>query len=1021
MLRRLLLFLCWWLLAFPTVFAQPGLGFRTFLYTTENGLPSNGLKGVQWDEASGFLWIATEAGLSRFNGIDFVNFTRSNTAFISSERMRFMVRNITGQIRAADMDGNVFSIAQNQPKLLYGYINQDANWLNKLVGSAISDSFFKAGKIPTPNRITFPFAQVFPKNEQSAYLINPGGTIALLDLKMDSVEFLKKIGKNNRAGFMLGDIIYIQKKGDNRIYRLDEKTKEAIPTNILLPGKNPSIYWESGMRIPIIIDEKSAWSVKSGPSGITIELICNELPNLGLLKFVQYSEKRGLLFLGTASRGFGVVRSNRVSQIRKSNFSPQDAGAYYSQWEWVPGSVLTNEGHVIGGSIEQTPPIAGSFGFSIYEDGDSLIWYSTGRRKKTGSILYRLNRKTGERTPFDKTDIFNVFAFARWKGQVLIGNHRGLGVLEKDSVRVLFRPTPGLSDPIAYSLLELEPGVFGMTTCAGWIRFDLNSMRADTLLNLPGYCVRSQVRIGDYVFIGTYGKGIYIYHQGKLKSIPVDKNGFLLYTHCFIEDEDGFVWMSTNRGLFKASAKEMIQSFEQGSKSVYYHYYGRNDGMEMTELNGGCSPCAVRLRSGTISFPSMDGLLWVDPATATPLLPEGPLFLDEIRIDNDTIGEWQFQQRTLPRSHRNILLRLGFSAWCNPENIYIEYQLNDSTRWASLTAAEGPVIRLSNLSPGKYVLRIRKRNGFGENNFSVKTLAFEVGRAWYDQPLFYFLCIGLLIALIHQFSRYQNRRLIERQKELENLVTEKTKDLQEQNDVLEKNNQIKTRLISIISHDIITPLKFLTVAGRGLRAKKSQLSEKEQEETLGEITDTAQELQLLSTNILNWIKYQSENRRLLPERISPFELTQQVFGVLSSLSKEKNLSLENRIDPKLRINQYAEPMKILIYNLVSNSIRYSDKGAIIVDMIQSKGALVLCITDQGIGMSEAKVESLLKGDLAVREKSAEIRSGHGLGYLIIRDLVRWMQARLEITSSPGSGTVVRVYIHSVGFSPSEMA
>ncbi len=1021
MLRRFVVFLCCWLTGLVPLIGQSNLGFRTFTYTTDNGLPSNGLKGMQWDEESGFLWIATEAGLSRFNGIDFANFTRGNTDFISSERMRFMVRNGNDQIRAADMDGNVFSISQNHPTLLFGQRGQPDNWANKLVGAAISDEFFNVKSIPNPQRVSFPFAQVLPRNKRSAYLVNPAGIVVWLDLDKDSVQILDKLGKNNISGCRQNGRFYLIKKGDKRVYRLDESSKSAIGTNFYLPGKDAKLYWEAGMPSPVVIDGSMAWLMRTDGEDIRFEVICREVPNLGLLKFVQYSEKKGLLFLGTASRGFAVVRSNRITQIRKANFSPEDATAYYSQWEWRPGSILTNEGHVLGKATDQKPPINSRFGFSIYEDGDSLLWYSTGRVKKSGSILYKLNKKTGQRTAFDKTEIFNVFAFARWKGQVLIGNHKGLGLLEGDSTRFLFKSTEGQGDPIAYNLLELEPGVFSMTTCSGWVRFDLNKMQADTLLSLPGYCVRTQVRIGDHVFIGTYGKGIYIYHRGKLKSIPTDKNGFLLYTHCFVPDSNDYVWMSTNRGLLKAQATEMIQAFEKGLKNVYYHYYGRNDGMDMTELNGGCSPCATTLSNGTISFPSMDGLLWVSPATSSPLLPEGPIYLDEIRVDNDTMSERQFQELELPRSHKTISLRLAFSAWCNPENIYLEYQLNDTTKWISLSGTEGPAIRLTNLSPGKYTLRIRKRNGFGVSNFSVKTLQFTVGKAWYDQPLFYFGCVGLVILVIYQFSRYQNRRLIKRQRELEGLVSEKTRDLQEQNDVLEKNNQIKTRLISIISHDIVTPLKFLTVAGRGLKEKKNQLSEEEQQETLGEITNTAQELQLLSTNILNWIKYQNENRRLQPERVCPYELTQQVFGVLGSLTKEKNLSLENRIDPRIRINQYAEPMKILIYNLVSNSIRYSDKGTITVDGTQSGEELILSISDEGIGMSAAKVESLLNDSVSVREISAEKRSGHGLGYLIIRDLVQWMQARLEVDSTLGGGTTVRLFIRALRPHPSETA
>jgi hypothetical protein len=52
--------------------------------------------------------------------------------------------------------------------------------------------------------------------------------------------------------------------------------------------------------------------------------------------------------------------------------------------------------------------------------------------------------------------------------------------------------------------------------------------------------------------------------------------------------------------------------------------------MEMTELNGGCTPCALRLKNNTISFPTMDGLLWVNPDYAIPVLPDGDIFIDEI-------------------------------------------------------------------------------------------------------------------------------------------------------------------------------------------------------------------------------------------------------------------------------------------------------------------------------------------------------------------------------------------------------
>jgi K+-sensing histidine kinase KdpD len=289
-----------------------------------------------------------------------------------------------------------------------------------------------------------------------------------------------------------------------------------------------------------------------------------------------------------------------------------------------------------------------------------------------------------------------------------------------------------------------------------------------------------------------------------------------------------------------------------------------------------------------------------------------------------------------------------------------------------------------------------------------------MGRRWFQYPAFYLACIGLLLLSVMLFSRYQNRRLLRRQRILEELIARKTNDLQEQNALLEKNNRINFRLISIISHDIVTPLKFLTVAGRGLKEKKGQLSNEIQEETIQEITDTAQELQLLSTNILNWIKYQSENQKLLPERINPHEITQQVFGILAPLTKEKNLKLVNQIQEKLHITQYAEPIRVLIYNLVSNAIRYSDHGEIAVSLTKMKNEYLLSVSDEGIGMSKEKIDNLLYDTPPVREKSAIIRSGHGLGYLIIRDLVRWIGGSLDIASSPGKGTTIRISFRQAG-------
>lgn len=411
---RIVLYLIGLWLYLPIGSACAQLGFRTFTFTTENGLPSNGIKGLQWDEASGFLWVATEAGLSRFNGIEFKNYTRANSSFISSERLRFMVRNLDGQIRAADMNGNVLAISKSQPILLQGESDRRDGWESRLVGAGISDDFFGLGLIPNRNRITFPFAQIIPRSPLSAWMVNPGGGVVDLDMNKGVVEMVEGLGKDNLSGFVIEKKLYLQKRGMPLIYRYDEKKNVQTLVSAKLPDPGLKIYWESGMEFPIAIQGRFAWIILGNDEGLTFDLLCSDVPNLGLIKYVQYSKRRGLLFLGTLSKGFAVVRTNRVTQIKKTNASSTDIGAYYSQWEWENGSILTNEGHVLGSTPTKNPPIDGRVGFSIYEDGDSLVWFSKGQKNKVGSFLHCLNKKTGEDRVFDKIDIFNVFAFARW-------------------------------------------------------------------------------------------------------------------------------------------------------------------------------------------------------------------------------------------------------------------------------------------------------------------------------------------------------------------------------------------------------------------------------------------------------------------------------------------------------------------------------------------------------------------------------------------------------------------------------
>jgi|CXWL01.1.fsa_nt_gi signal transduction histidine kinase len=1014
MQKLLILLYCIIVITIPAI-PQPAGNSHVQQYTTDNGLPSNGIKGLEWDEKTGFLWVATEAGIVRFNGVDFRSYTKENMPSIASERMLFMTRNNAGVIYISDMPGNIFSVDQSKPFLW----RKGQGNINPYYGNyyllAVSDTFFRkhAG---APNGSSF--SAVTDK------IISLSDTACLI-LKLGTL-FYHSIGLNNpvplpfekrsfKAIFRINDKCFLI-NNSNELFLFNTINYTTSPVSItdetgsglkMKPGNNP-IFWEPGMNNPVLVERENAWLFTYHDNRIVAKLIFTGIPSDALIRSIRYSEKNKTLFIGTDSRGLIIFNQTTVATKKRAADKSKNRNSYYSQIELSNGNVLTNEGDVIGDndSAENSLPIKGKFAYYVSNTADSLIWYSQFNIFLGYYCLHRYNKISGETKVYEK--IKSDYVVTSSGSQYYLANTLGVGILEADSVRTLYKYAGKNVGNIMFDIQEIHPGILAIATCSGLFRFNTSNSKLDTIFSKENICVRSIWKYKDYVFFGTYGSGFYIYKNGLIKSMPLDKNKYLLYSHCFVPDDNGYCWISTNRGLFKSSLAGLIKVFDNNTASVYYHYFGKKDGMEMTELNGGCTPCALRLKNNIISFPSMDGLLWVDPEKATPVLPEGDIFIDEILVDNEIKEPVSFSQESLSAKTGEIIIRLAFSAWCNKENIYLEYQLNDTVNWKPVSPGNVSEIRFNNLPSGKYTLRIRKLNGFEFNNYTYKKISFSITTPWTQRWWFYLLCTVTGLGFVGLYLRFRTRQYQIRQRKLEKQVAEKTRELQEQNEILEKNNTIKTRLISIISHDIITPLKFLTVAGKNLLEKRKLMNEGLQQETIQEMTNTSQELQLLSTNILNWIKYQNENRLMAKETFNVHEMVNQVLGLLYSMARQKKLTIDNRVEKELEIHQFYEPLKILSYNLLTNAIHFTEKGTIAVTASKTNDHITITFTDQGIGMSPEQIQRLLADHVIITSANVDNKKGHGLGYLIIKDLIKIMGARLSIESGKGTGTAVSI-------------
>ena len=268
----------------------------------------------------------------------------------------------------------------------------------------------------------------------------------------------------------------------------------------------------------------------------------------------------------------------------------------------------------------------------------------------------------------------------------------------------------------------------------------------------------------------------------------------------------------------------------------------------------------------------------------------------------------------------------------------------------------------------------------------------------------------LLMAGSYYLLKFIIKRLLLKQQLFRLLLERKTREIHKKNEALEKSNLIQTRLISIISHDIISPLRFIHITSKHLQDNDNESSQQLREEMLAEISHSSKELELLSTNIMNWIKYQNENRRMIKEEFDLQQMTSQIFGIFQGLARQKSITFVNDVNPGVVLYQYMEPVKIVLYNLILNAINFTEQGSITLSGGETRHGILIKVKDEGMGMSPQQISNIMSEHFIVSSANVDKRKGNGLGYLIIKDMLKLVNAKFVIKSRKGNGTMVTLFL-----------
>jgi PAS domain S-box-containing protein len=235
-------------------------------------------------------------------------------------------------------------------------------------------------------------------------------------------------------------------------------------------------------------------------------------------------------------------------------------------------------------------------------------------------------------------------------------------------------------------------------------------------------------------------------------------------------------------------------------------------------------------------------------------------------------------------------------------------------------------------------------------------------------------------------------------------VTERVKSdksLREQRVELEKSNRLKDRLFSIIAHDLRGPL--LNLQEVLALVNSNLLSQEEKESLLSELSRSVDQSVGLMENLLTWASSQQKGEIISSELFEMNLLVTEVLDSINALLLKKAIEVKVNIGASAIVRGDREMIKIVLRNLVSNALKFSQIASEINIDVKAKRMMEIRIKDQGVGMSSEELENLFSMDMR-RRLGTENEEGSGLGLVLCKDFIEKNGGVLKVESIEGKGS-----------------
>ena len=740
----------------------------------KDGLPQRSVPAIARTR-DGYLWVGTEEGLLRFDGVKFRLYDSSNTAQLVRHNIVRLLAGRNGGLWIGTLgggllwtDGETFRRYTTKDGLAEDVVSalcedRDGSlWVGTFKGGI--DHFVSGRFLPMTKKdgLTSDEIRAIHQDAEGALWIGTrgGGLDRLQNGRIDSWttanglsnDQVTSLADDGAGGLWIGTRKGLDRWNGGRLTVLTAADGLKNDEIISLARDRDGVLWAgtvTGGLNRIAGGRISALTKAEGLPDDTVQAVTTDDDgNLWV------GSDGGLTRLGSGA----FLPTGTLEGLPSNDVRPVFQTSNGDLWVGTRGAGLARRsaGTSTWTVFTQKDGLPSDRVWALYEDRAGGVWAGT----KGGLARFQ----GGRWTAFTKAQglaadlVFAIVSDAA--GDLWIGTVGGLSRLH-DGRFTSFTPSDGLSNERIYCLLPARDGSLWIGTAGGGLdrlkdgRF-VNAIPASkaafvfALEEEPDGAILAAT--GDHGIIRVDGAaGERLTSIGKAEGLPDDT----VFT--IVDDGKGYLWMTSNRGVFRVAREEIVKVAAGRSRRVASESFGTADGMRESECNGGFQPAGWRASDGTLWFPTAGGLVSVDPARL-PAAPRDPaVHLEDVWADGERLAPGRFAVLSPGRDH--LEFRYTAAEFRVPGAVRFRYRLAPYDReW--IDAGDRRSAFYTNLPPGTYRFQAAASVAPGRwietRPYDFRLQAHFYKTSWFAAAVG--IAILLALAAIHR-SRLRSARL----------------------------------------------------------------------------------------------------------------------------------------------------------------------------------------------------------------------------------------------------------------------